>query len=290
VVVVALVRESGPAPVLVPAALLLVAVGLGVHGYVRTSRLAPPGTVLGAALGPRGLHLRGPVVPDAAMGYHAFRTVVVRGQWVVLELRVARRVTALPLALFPGPVLDELRERVRSAAGPGQEPVTPGPGPGPGRPAATSYTTDEGYVGRLAQACFRQLVVTPPRVAVIVLVITGGALLTGDGLTTGLLVALVVLVVMAVVFRRVYGQLRRKLAAQVPVGTVYQAVLDGDRLWLAGPVMTFEQSCTQLVAVRTRGEFVFLQQRATQGWVVFPVQLFPGGTLDDLRERVAGSR
>jgi sirohydrochlorin ferrochelatase len=265
---------------------LLVVVGLAGLGLLRTARLAPAGTVIAAALGPEGLHLRGPVVTDGQMRYSAYREVVVRGQFVVLELRAGRGVSVLPLALFPGSLVDELRERVRSAPAPAQPPMAAG------RPTATSYTTDDGYTRRLAIAWFRQRVLTPGRLGALGLTAVGAGLLAGAGTGpgTGIVVVAGFLAVLSVLYGHAYRRDRRRLAALVPVGSVYRAELGDDHLWLAGPVMTFEQSYAAFVDVRTRGDFVFLQQLATRRWVVFPAQLFPGGVLRDLRARVVAAR
>jgi hypothetical protein len=277
----------GPQSVVLPLVLMvLVVVGLAVLVLVRTSRLAPAGTVIGAALGPEGLHLRGPVVTDGQMRYSAYRGVVVRGQFVVLELLAGWGMTVLPLALFPGSLVDELRERIRSAPAPAQPPVAAG------RATATSYTTDDGYTRRLTTAWFRQRVLTPGRLGAIGLTATGAGLLIGAGTGpgTGIVVVVGFLAVLAVLHGHAFRRDRRRLAALVPVGSVYRADLGDDHLWLAGPIMTFEQSYAAFVDVRTRGEFVFLQQTATRRWVVFPAQLFPGGALRDLRARVVAAR
>ena len=50
--------------------------------------------------------------------------------------------------------------------------------------------------------------------------------------------------------------------------------------------MTGETSYAAFRAVSVRDELVFLRARDTALFWIYPVQLFPGGSLDLLRERV----
>ncbi|MGY4645094.1 hypothetical protein [Cellulomonas sp. URHB0016] len=292
VVVAALVVDPG-GPSLFLAGAVVVVAGLVVLGYVRAVRQVPTGTVISAAIGTHHLHVRGPVVKEAEVHYSAFKDVTVRGRLVVLELRSGGQVMVLPLVLFPGPVLDELRRRVRTSQAPGVPSAARAARSGSrareGRRIAT-YTTDEGFAQRLTRATFRELVLTPVKLGVLGAVALVGTAVAGTkGVVAVMTVVLLLPLAMAAMWWRAYVGLRRRVAADVPAGSTYLAAADDDGLWLAGPVVTTEKRYSEITRVRVRGGFLFLQQRATRTWVVYPAQLFPGSALDDLRERVAAA-
>ncbi|GIG21346.1 hypothetical protein Cch01nite_20700 [Cellulomonas chitinilytica] len=277
---------AGMSVMLVP--VVAVMAGAVVWGRVRTGRAIPVGTVVRAALGPHHLHVHGPVVQDVEVRYDAFRRVVVQGRFAVLELRPGRSIVILPLEVLPGPVLDELRARIRDAPGPEDRPVVPRP---EGRFTAT-YVTDEGFARRFARTGFRQLVLTPRKVATLAVAVAVGVLLASGGhLGSDTVVILVVaLGTVAVLLWSVLARMHRQLVRRVPVGSTYRAGADDTHLWLDGPVVALELTYAGITDVRTRDEVVFLRQRGTGQWIPFPVQVFPGAALDDLRRRVAAAR
>ncbi len=110
-------RELGPLipGFLIPVGLLLLMFGLG-YGMARYTldRQFPIGSVFGAALGDTKLALS---MPGSAgeIDYRNYRKVARVGSFLYLPSRIGSRRTLLPVQLFPGAALDELRAKIAHA-------------------------------------------------------------------------------------------------------------------------------------------------------------------------------
>ena len=263
---------------------------------IRSARVMPAGSQLSVAVGEDRLHTDGPL-GTSAVRLGVYGRVIVRRHLVLLEHRATKRVVPYARRLFPDAVLDDLRERVRVAAPVGtelpQESPTGDAGDAPPGEVAT-FVTDAGYIRRLARTYLHEVTLAPARLAKVALVIIVGAVGMAAVLgSTG--------------SRRPSSPspsaaswcccwsgwcggsrsgIVRNLTRQVPVGSVFRAALRSESLSIEGPAVTGETRFSALRSVSVRGEFVFLQVRETRVRSILPVQLFPGGSLDLLRERV----
>jgi hypothetical protein len=291
---VGLVAMTASDPSMLPVAvpIVLLVVSLVAYAGIRTARLIPVGTVIRAALGPQHLHVEGLVGQVAQVGYDTFRRVVVRGRCVVLVFRATGSFVIVPLDVFPGPVLDELRSRI-AAAVPTAEPPPVTVDPGRDERFTATWTTDEGYARRLASASFRATVLTPRKVVGSALVCLLGFMLIGSIGTGGISVVvpgLITLALVPTIFWILSVGTRRQTARSVPVGSTYRLGADDVRLRIGAPGVTLEVTYADLTDLRTRDGIVLLKQRGTGVWLTLPTQVFPGHTLDDLRRRVAATR
>ena len=167
VVVLLLLLEESPTE-----ALTFVLVLVGVAGLVYVlSRLqarkqVPVGTVCRAALGPDALLTETPY-GSAVMPYGLITRVRTTEHVVMLQNGPGKRWIAMPRAVFPGAVLDELRERVRRA-----EPSTGQSAGHPEGPRST-WTVDAGYPRRVSRALLASSILSPARAGILSCLIVG---------------------------------------------------------------------------------------------------------------------
>ncbi|MEZ0446963.1 hypothetical protein [Cellulomonas sp. ICMP 17802] len=288
------VTRSGPTIGVVGVVVVLGLTGY-VTGRVRTARVLPAGSTIRVAVGDDRLHTQGPL-GSAAVRYGVYGRVLVRRRLVLLENRTSKQLVPYPRELFPDTVLAVLQERVRVALPVGAD-APADASPGAARPGeVVSFTTDAGYVRRLAGAYLREVTFAPVRVAALLATILVGSAvmvaLTGDpssGWVAGAIFAAFMVGVMVWVVWRQQVRIVRQLTRQVPAGSVFRAAVGAESLWIEGPAVAGETRWSAFRSVSVRGEFVFLQARESRVRSILPVQLFPGGSLRLVRERVGAA-
>ena len=265
--------------------------------WFRSARSVPAGTELKVAIDGDRIVAQG-TRGTTSVRLAAYRRVHAGRHVVLLENRTNSYLAAYPREMFPDAVLEDLRARIADARQEAPPAVLASRFAGvpatPVRPSATAfYTTGPGYVDRVVDAYVREVVLAPRRVAVqalvAVVVFVVGVVLGGGG-TTGVLVGLVyvgfVAGVVAWSMRRQRTRFARRLAGQIPVGSTFRAALLPTGVWVEGPLVTGESSYGAFRSVSVRDGLVFLRARDTALFWIYPVQLFPDGSLDLLHERV----
>jgi hypothetical protein len=73
-------------------------------------------------------------------------------------------------------------------------------------------------------------------------------------------------------------------------GFTYGAAVEDDGLWLQAPLTTGTIAYDALKSVTERGGFVRIGLLGNTSFYVLPVQIFPGGAVEDLRARIAAAK
>ena len=287
-------------PELAGTALVVAAVLVGwvllayVKALVGSYRRVPAGTQLKVALDGDRLVGEGKA-GTTSVRLAAFRRVIVGRHVVLLENRTNAYLAAYPRELFPDGVLEDLRNRIEGAS-PEVPARTTAPAALPRPGAVATYTTGPGYVDRVVSAYVSEVVFAPRRVLIQVLMAVGlfvlGVVVAGGG-TSGVVAGLVYAGLGASVVGwsmwRQRNRFARVLAGQVPVGSTFRAALLPDGVWVEGPAVTGETSYAAYRSVSVRDELVFLRARDTPLYWIYPAQLFPGASIDLLKERIGAA-
>jgi hypothetical protein len=270
--------------------LCVVALVALLHVVTRTQlrRLLPAGSVYRAALGANTLLTEAPL-GNAALPYGVLGRIRVSRHVVLLQNSRGKQWLPLPREVFPGPVLDELRERIRAAppaaAVESRGIVAPGG-------AAASWTTDPGYPKRVSRALVAESLLTKRCAGTVALLLTAVVALTvaidapaGTALMfVGLFVALLVFV-----YALTGLSLRRRMAKQIPTGSTLQVAVGEEHLRIEGPATSGEMSYAAFRGLQVRGDIVLLRTVQAGQFVALPAQLFTEQSLRELRSRIAGA-
>ena len=287
VVLLLLLLDESPGEALT---LLLVLVGVSgvvyVLSRVQARKQLPVGSVCRAALGPDALLTETPL-GSAVMPYGVFARIRTTEHVVLLQNVRGKGWVAMPRAVFPGAVLDELRERVRRA-----EPPTGPAAPPPDGPRST-WTVDAGYAKRVSRALLASSVLSPKRAAVLSCMIVGAAvvmnLATGPSATPGAVQVGIPVAVVAFTFVVVGLSVRRQVSKRIPAGSTYGLVIGSEGLWIDGAGVSGWLPYTTLRTPRLRGDIVLLRTKPAGPLVALPAQLFPDGALVDVQRRIAAA-
>lgn len=165
-----------------------------------------------------------------------------------------------------------------------------------GIPIEHEFTADAGYASRMTRTLFAYMV-SRPRVVVLLILIAlittlGGVVVANSvrfmlvaavfGLLVGILLDALVLVL-------TFSMTKRRVQVIAPAGSVYGTGLGETAIRVSAPLSNAEVSYRAFQSVQVRDGFVLLRHRNTRLNTVLPAELFPGDTLDRLRERIAGS-
>jgi hypothetical protein len=246
----------------------------------------PVGSVCRAALGPDALLTETPL-GSAVMPYGVFARIRTTEHVVLLQNARGKGWVAMPRAVFPGAVLDELRERVRRA-----EPPT-GPAAQPPDGPRSTWTVDAGYAKRVSRALLASSILSPGRAAVLSCVVLGAVLAMklaiGASPGGGALLVGIPVTVVAVTFAIVGRSVRRQVSKQIPAGSTCGVVIGSDGLWIEGASVSGLLPYATLRTPRLRGDIVLLRTKPAGPLVALPAQLFPDGALVDVQRRIAAA-
>jgi hypothetical protein len=294
-VILLLGAAEGPGIAGLAPALLMggVAALVYVLSNLQVRKVVPVGSVHRAALGPDTLFTES-LLGSAAMPYGLFGRIRASDHVVLLQNVRAKQWVALPRAVFPGAVLDELRERVRVAEpSTGVEPPTDTRG---GQPegVTSSWTVDADYTKRVSRAYVAELIFSPARAAVLSLIVVGTsvgmAIATDATAGAGVVLVGVVVATFLVAFAFLASSLRRRVSKQIPAGSTFRVSVGAERLWIEGPGATGEMRYEMLRGVRLRGDIVLVRTAVRGQLLAMPAQLLPGGGLTELGNRIAAAQ
>jgi hypothetical protein len=143
------------------------------------------------------------------------------------------------------------------------------------------YVTGPDYAARVTSAIYRNLYLKPARLVrfiiflVVVIVLVGFIFASPAPNRVGPQVGVVVVVIIfAAVMIFSYYRSRRKIAEQIPVGTVYSIGFRNETFALGGALVKSDISYRLYTTVVQRGDFVFLTLRTTKRDSPLPAALF----------------
>jgi hypothetical protein len=203
------------------------------------------------------------------------------GRLVGLRLRGRASTLFLPAQLLPGHAIDELRARIagkRSAA------ATSVPAGG------HSYSVDASFRRPYGRAVFRLMVTRPASVVLMVAVAVVGLAVNAYSVVWLLVTALLMALPFGVVLTLMGLRIARRSRFLHRGGFTYAAAVEDDGLWLHTPLRTGTIAYGALKSVTERGGFVRIGLLGSTSFYVLPVQIFPGGAVEDLRARIAAAK
>jgi predicted anti-sigma-YlaC factor YlaD len=144
-----------------------------------------------------------------------------------------------------------------------------------------TYVTGPDYAAKVTSAVYRNLFLKPARLIrlivllAIVVILLAFIFISPSPNRVGPQIAVVVFILLfAGLMVGSYFRARRKIAEQIPVGTVYSIGFREDTFSLGSTMVKSELSYRLYTAAVRRGEFVFLTLRSTKRGSPLPAELF----------------
>jgi hypothetical protein len=146
---------------------------------------------------------------------------------------------------------------------------------------ARTFETGPDYPAQVTRAVWRNVYSQPARlVRTVILAAVVIALLVvvfaspASGSSTYKIAIVVFIVIFAGILISTYFRSRRKIAEQIPVGSLYTIGFRDDTFTVTGPLVTSTVAYRAYIKAYRQGDFVFLTSRATKRSSAFPGELF----------------
>ena len=141
---------------------------------------------------------------------------------------------------------------------------------------SATYTTPSGYARALSRSYFAFGQTRPQNVVLLVAVVLIAVLVGSHfgGILGAVVVLVVEIIALGIGLLRAYRRLSKRSLVIAPEGSTFAIQLKDASVALTGPNASGETDYRAYQSIETRGDFVFLRQRASRIYSVLPAQLF----------------
>ena len=156
-----------------------------------------------------------------------------------------------------------------------------------------TYVADADLARRLTRAFFRKTLLSRGTLfgAVILLLAVIFFVVVTDGMArTGVIVVSVILAIAAVsVYRAQFTQVLAQFRLSSPAGGTLAVRIGDEQLEFVSPLGSSQSSYASYESIDVQDTVVLLKQRASNIMYLSPIELFPGDSVDIIRQRIASA-